>query len=142
MHARAYTLPVNPPGTELLLTREDVWRGLVMKAENAVPFVPGMDRCAIVERFEGGFYRAIHINGRDWIERVTLSPEAYVLFERLDAERNVLGWVSNVLSECGGDLLLTFVLNVASADERDMQTTYTQAIAATLRATRELLLRR
>ena len=31
-------LPVNPPG-ETRLTRADVWRGLEMKANNALPFV-------------------------------------------------------------------------------------------------------
>ncbi len=46
------------------LTRELVWAGLVMKAENAVPFVPGMQECAVAERFEGGFIRNVLINGR------------------------------------------------------------------------------
>ena len=50
MHAVSLSIPVNPPGAEPRLTRDEVWRGLVMKAENAVPFVPGMTRCEIVER--------------------------------------------------------------------------------------------
>ena len=66
MQALAFSLPVNPPGTTVPLTRERVWAGLVMKAENAVPFVPGMQECTIVERFDGGFIRKILINGRHW----------------------------------------------------------------------------
>jgi hypothetical protein len=139
MHALAYTLPVNPPGTSVVLTREMVWNGLVMKAENAVPFVPGMDECTVTERFEGGFYREILINGRRMTERITLTPQAQVLFERVDPKGNVRGWIGNVLSEGDDGLLLTFVLNVEAADERDMKQTYTAAIAATLRRTRELV---
>ena len=139
MPALAYSLPVNPPGTTVPLTRELVWNGLVMKAENAVPFVPGMQECTITERFAGGFYRTILINGRRWIERVTLTPEALVVFERLDEDGNEHGWVSNVLSEGEDGLILTFVLNVDSTDESDIKQTYTRAIASTLRRTRELL---
>jgi len=138
VHALAYTLQVNPPGTAVPLTREMVWNGLVMKAENAVPFVPGMDECRVTERFDGGFYREILINGRRLIERVILTPQAQVLFERVDAAGQTRGWIGNVLSEGEDGLLLTFVLNVEAADERDMKQTYTAAIAATLRRTREL----
>jgi len=137
--ASAYTLPVNPPGTNVPLTRQLVWDGLVMKAENAVPFVPGMQECTIVERFEGGFYREILINGRRITERVTLTPQAQVLFERIDAAGSVTSWVSNVLSEGDEGLLLTFVLNVDATQETNLKETYTRAIAATLRKTRELL---
>ncbi len=139
MTAFAYSLPVNPPGTAVPLTRELVWSGLVMKAENAVPFVPGMDECVVTERFEGGFFRKILINGRRWIERVTLTPEAHVLFERLDESGTSHGWVANVLSEGEDGLILTFVLNVDTAAESDIKQTYTRAIASTLRRTRELL---
>jgi hypothetical protein len=140
MQALAFSLPVNPPGTTVPLTRELVWAGLVMKAENAVPFVPGMQECAIVERLEGGFIRNIFINGRHLTERITLTPEAQVLFERADAAGNPTGgWIANVLSEGEEGLILTFVLNVPSEPGRDLKKGYTAAIAATLKATRELL---
>jgi hypothetical protein len=137
--ATAYTLPVNPPGTTVPLTRELVWGGLVMKAENSVPFVRGMDECMIAERFDGGFIRKILINGRRWTERVTLTPQAQVVFERIDDHGKALGWIANILSEDENGLLLTFVLNVASPDDRDLKQTYISAIAATLRTTRELI---
>jgi hypothetical protein len=140
MQALAFSLPVNPPGTTVPLTRELVWAGLVMKAENAVPFVPGMQECAIVERFESGFIRNILINGRHLTERITLTPQAQVLFERADAAGNATGgWIANVLSEGEEGLLLTFVLNVPSEPGRDLKKSYTAAIAATLKATRELV---
>ena len=39
MYAVSLSVDINPAGTEPLLTREQGWAGLVMKAENAVPFV-------------------------------------------------------------------------------------------------------
>ena len=36
----AKTIDVNPEGTDVTLTRADVWRGLEAKANNALPFVP------------------------------------------------------------------------------------------------------
>jgi len=45
---------VNPAGAGPPLTREQLRRGLEMKAENAVPFVPGMESCVVLERIEKG----------------------------------------------------------------------------------------
>ena len=45
------------------LHRGDVWKGLVMKAENALPFVPGMAKCDVVERTANGLTRDIMFRG-------------------------------------------------------------------------------
>jgi hypothetical protein len=140
MYTFAYTIPVNPPGTAIPLTRDLVWRGLVMKAENALPFVPVMQACDVVERFDGGLVRHIRIGGETLIERVILTPEIQVLFERLDDAGTRTGWIANVLSEDETGLLLTFVINVegdANAGEA-MKGQYIGAIATTLKKTREL----
>ena len=42
-------IPVNEPG-QPTLTRSDVWKGLVMKANNALPFVPAMTHCNVLQR--------------------------------------------------------------------------------------------
>lgn len=41
-------LPVNPPGTRSKVGRSEVWNGLVLKADNALPFVPQMTYCKVV----------------------------------------------------------------------------------------------
>ena len=57
------------------LSRRDIWKGLVMKAENALPFVPGMAKCNIVERKPNGLVRDIIFRGEDARERITFYPE-------------------------------------------------------------------
>src|SRR2546422_843363 len=44
------TVAVNPPGEPVVLTRDDVWHGLTLKAENALPFVPAITECDVLER--------------------------------------------------------------------------------------------
>ena len=50
MYTLSFAVEVNPEGATPVLTAEQVWKGLEMKAENAVPFVPGMTRCEVIER--------------------------------------------------------------------------------------------
>jgi hypothetical protein len=42
------TRPLNPPGSTSFVSRADVWRGLVLKANNALPFVPAMTHCEVL----------------------------------------------------------------------------------------------
>ena len=57
------------------LSRSDIWKGLVMKAENALPFVPGMAKCNVVKRMPNGLVRDIVFRGEDARERITFYPE-------------------------------------------------------------------
>ncbi len=50
MYSLSYAIEVNPSGASPVLSAEQVWKGLEMKANNAVPFVPSMTRCEVVER--------------------------------------------------------------------------------------------
>lgn len=49
----AASIEVNPAGADVTLTRDLVWRGLVMKAENALPFVPAMQECTVSDFITG-----------------------------------------------------------------------------------------
>jgi hypothetical protein len=143
MYAVSLALPVNPPGM-MPLTQEQVWRGLVMKAENAVPFVPGMTRCEVVERLSPDrFWREADYRGETLRERITLTAPVQVLFER-DGDPDA-GWITNVISEHDGGLLLTFTFAVRFADAADeriegerMKAVYREAIENTLAAVRRL----
>src|ERR1700737_5066307 len=75
------------------LSRRDIWKGLVMKAENALPFVPGMAKCNIVKRMPNGLIRDIIFRGEDARERVTLYPGKKVVFVRESG--NVDGFIVN-----------------------------------------------
>jgi ketosteroid isomerase-like protein len=142
-------LPVNPPGTTSRVSRAEVWRGLVLKADNALPFVPQMTYCQVIERASPtSFVREIEFKGDRMKERVTLEPERTVTFERLAGP--VLGTIRNFIDEdAKGELSLRFAFDLevsglaaGSAGEKDyartMEKAYLGAVDATLAAIRKL----
>ncbi len=143
------TIKVNADPKDPRLTRSLVWQGLMMKAENPLPFVPVITSCRIVER-QGPdrFIREIVDKGDTITEVVTLHPQRMVKFERTSGR--VPGTILNeIIEDSDGDLALkfTFTLTVdgvapGSAEEREfagqMEQGYLMAVAATLKAMRKL----
>ncbi|MFC8662031.1 SRPBCC family protein [Streptomyces sp. NPDC057199] len=139
--------PVNVPG-EPALTRTDVWDGLVLKANNALPFVPQMTYCEVVNRIsDTTFDRDIDYAGDRFTERITLEEPSRVVFTRIAGP--VLGTIVNEIEGPDTDLQLrfSFALTVSgveggSADERayaeTMTDAYLQAVDATLQAMRRV----
>ena len=143
------TIKVNTDPREPKLTRDLVWRGLMMKAENPLPFVPVITACRIVERQgDNRFIREIVDRGDTITEVVTFHPQRMVQFERTSGR--VLGTILNeIIEDPDGDLALkfTFTLSIegveaGSAAERDfagqMEQGYLMAVASTLKAMRKL----
>ena len=149
MHTLSVAIDINPAGVTPRLSQEQVWRGLVMKAENAVLFVPSMKSCAIIERYPDGLLREV-VNGEQrFREKITFTPQVEVLFERVDNEANA-GWITNVISESEHGLLLTFTFAVnmpgtkpGTPEEREkgtaMRDSYVGAVKATLARVRTLV---
>jgi hypothetical protein len=148
LHA-SRTIKVNTDPQAPKLTRSLVWRGLVMKAENPLPFVPVISSCRIIERRgDDMFVREIIDKGDAITETVTFHPQRMVKFKRVSGR--VLGTILNEIIEDGdGDLALkfTFTLSIegvasGSAAERElasqMEEGYLMAVAATLKAMRKL----
>ena len=149
MYTMAASIDVNPAARSVELTRDLVWRGLVMKAENALPFVPAMQECTVVGRFENGLVRTIALRGERLTERITFTPQVQVLFERTDENGTPAGWIANILSEGERGLLLTFMVNIVlsgvtpGSDEEQqrgetVKASYVEAIETTLRTMRSL----
>jgi Domain of unknown function (DUF1857) len=134
------------------LTRDDVWDGLVMKAENALPFVPKMDKCDVVEQRENFILRDIRFAGDDLREAVTLTPKTSVEFRRVQGR--VLGVITNEILENSDrelELKFSFALEIEGAvpgsrEERDyeasMRDAYRGAVVATLGAIRRIAMQR
>ena len=140
-------IPANAPGQHPL-SRSDIWRGLVMKAENALPFVPGMAKCDVISRFDNGLVRDIVFRGEDARERITLYPEEKVVFVRESG--NVDGFIVNEILGDDNDLRLrfSFALQLVDApsdsvEEREfraiMERDYLKAVDATLGAIRQMV---
>ena len=143
----SHALPVNEPG-QPRVTRDDLWRGLVAKAGNALPFVAAMSRCDVLERHgDNVFDRAISFRGQDFVERITLEEPHRVVFTRLSGP--VLGTIANEIEGEDEDLQLRFSFALVlsgvpgnSADERTYAQTmtgdYLQAVTATRDAMRRI----
>jgi len=137
--AVSVAIDVNPPHAHPILTREDVWRGLLMKAENALPFVLSMQSCTVLERTPTGLLREVVVRDDRFVERVTFTPQVQVLFERVEADGTVVGWISNVISDSDHGLLLTFSFNVAARGDT-LRQSYVRAVNSTLAAVRKMAL--
>jgi hypothetical protein len=143
-------IPVNEPG-QPHLTRSDVFAGLRMKANNALPFVPAITDCVVTEaRSENEFVRDIVLRGQALRELVTLEPETRVTFVRLAGP--VRGTIYNEIeTAANGELQLRFSFNISLEGvepggdaERDyartMEADYMKAVDATLAAIRNVVL--
>lgn len=150
MFTLTHSAPVNPPGGDQPpLTRDQLWRALLLKAENAVLFVPGMTYCQVLERGDNELYREIVYRGARRKQRVTFRPGEWVQFEHLSGPAT--GLVQNVIEQdADGGLRLRFTfqmevqgLTAGSAEEQayaeQVRADYEQAVQATIDSARRLL---
>ena len=143
----SHQLPVNAPG-QPRLDRAAVWAGLVLKANNALPFVPSMTFCEVTARHDDTvFDRDIDFRGQRFTERITLEEPHRVVFTRIAGP--VLGTIANEIEGPDDDLRLRFsfalvVTGVEGGSDREqeyadsMTGDYLKAVAATLNAMRRL----
>jgi hypothetical protein len=142
-----HQLPVNVPG-EPVLDRKAVWDGLILKANNALPFVPAMTQCEVTQRLSDTIFdRDIEFRGQHMTERITLEEPHRVTFTRIAGP--VLGTIANEIEGPEDDLKLRFSFALVvegveggSAAEQEygdsMTGDYLKAVAATLNAMRRI----
>jgi hypothetical protein len=147
------TVPVNPEG-ETKLTREQVWRGLELKARDArLSLPPGLcTKCDVVEESATHFVRDATIAGADLREIITLEPQSKVTFFQATGPRE--GAIINELFEDdAGDLQLKFYCYLGlrgkapigpeeQAEQKQFDSEdkgYKSALLSTLKRTREML---
>jgi len=145
MYKLSRTVPINEP-SKPLLSRHDVWTGLEMKANNALPYVPIMQKCEVIEHGDRWLMRNIVVNNVPLRERVTFEPEQRVIFERVAGSEP--GRIENIIGEDPqGNLTLTFSFALSKeglAPSSDAETkhfapmegAYLGAVASTLAAVR------
>jgi hypothetical protein len=63
------------------LKREQLWFGLLCRAEDARPFLPGLDACHVIERSDGLLVRELHFGNAVIRDRVHLQPMQWIRFE-------------------------------------------------------------
>ena len=145
------TVLINEP-SKPLLSRHDVWTGLEMRANNALPFVPIMQKCEVREHGQGWLIRDVVVNDVPLREKVTFEPEQRVIFERIGGSEP--GRIENIIGEdAHGNLTLTFSFaltknGLAPGGDAEtihfapMEHAYLGAVASTLAAVRRSVLER
>lgn len=146
------TVAVNP-ADETTLTREQAWKGLVLKARDARLFLPeGLcTRCDVVEESATHFVREATIGGIDLREIIALEAQDKVTFFQATGPRE--GAIVNELFEdAAGALQLRFYCYLglrnkapggpeeqAEQAQFDSDNGYKAALLSTLKRTRQLL---
>ena len=77
-----HLIQINDPLNPLIdaLTREQLWRGLVLRAESPKMFIPHLDECTIVKREAGSFTRRCRYGELIVDDKVVLTPLQEVRF--------------------------------------------------------------
>lgn len=78
-----HIVEINDPLNPLIepLTREQLWRGLVLRAESPRMFVPYLDACTITDRFENGLSRELVYGPLTVRDAVTFAPQHRIAFD-------------------------------------------------------------
>ncbi|KAH8811304.1 hypothetical protein F5884DRAFT_781741 [Xylogone sp. PMI_703] len=109
----AFTAPINPPGATPVLTRSQIWAGLLLKIRSGETFVPNaIESTTVVTEGTDPFENpvttrdVIFIEGKRKVrEVVTAYADARVDFLQPDGSK-----VSNIISEgAEGELYMTYV---------------------------------
>jgi len=142
----SHILPVNN-SSDVAVTRAQLWDGLVMKANDALPFVAAMSECEVTSRISDTvFDRKIVVNGAPFTERITLQEPKRVVFTR--TEGTVLGTIANEIEGDDENLKLRFSFalvptNVEPGSPEEvsiaesMKIDYLKAVESTIAAVRE-----
>jgi hypothetical protein len=133
-------MPVNTEKPSL--NPAQIWQGLLLKAENPVPFLDAMSACTVIDRGDNWLLRNFTLRGEEMQERVTFEPKNRVTFER--TKSSAMGTILNeIVTLDDGDMGLrfTFTLDVdglvdGSREETEfaerMSRSYFQGVGSTL----------
>jgi hypothetical protein len=131
-----------------VLTRELLWFGLLCRAEDARPFLPGLDSCRIIARSERELVRELHFGAAVIRDRVILGAPDWIRFESEATAEHAGGSLTISIEDQGGVLLLRFryqtSLNEAGSADANyadfVRSAYRQSDLDTLNVIRELAL--
>ena len=93
-----HLIQINDPLNPLVesLTREQLWEGLVLRAEQPQLFVMGLDSCSILSRTDSTMERELHYGQATVRDHVTLTPQKSVRYD-----------ISATADYVGGSLTMT-----------------------------------
>lgn len=131
------------------LSREQLWQGLQLRAENPVPFTIGLDRFEVAARHDDGFDRVLYFGPTVIRDRVTLIALQQVHYEIQPEFGQTGGSLTMSIEEPEAQrLFVRFVYMMRLADGAEpvteeyqafLKQAYEQADLDTIRLIREML---
>ncbi len=102
------------------LSREELWFGLLCRAEDARPFLPGLDACNVVERGDTELVRELRFGQVLIRDRVVFEPMQWIRFESERTEEHAGGSLTILIEEpAPEELVLRFVYRTSLPDSAD-----------------------
>jgi len=114
-----HLIEINDPGNPLItmLSRDQLWQGLLHRVENPVPFLPGLESCTILERQAGELLRELDFGPAVIRDRVTLVAGLWVRFDILPSDTHAGGSLTITIEEPTADhLFLRFAYRTTLAE--------------------------
>ena len=115
-----HLLQINDPENPLIdiLTREQLWQGLLHRVENPLPFLPGLEACTILEREGNSLLRELDFGPASIQDRVTLVEQHWVRFTIVPSEQHAGGSLTITIEEPEpGFLFLRFAYETTLAKD-------------------------
>jgi hypothetical protein len=96
-----HLIEVNDLANPLLtrLSREELWFGLLCRAEDARAFLPGLEACRIIERSAGRLVRDLHFGNAVIRDCVTFEALRWIRFESEANEQHAGGGLTITIEE-------------------------------------------
>ena len=115
-----HLVEINDPNDPLssTLTRLQLWRGLVLRAEEPTLFVPQMDSCQIVERTADSISRSLSFGNLVVTDQVFFTEESRIVFQIPEQGEILASTLEITIEEPLPDtLFVRFVYEDTSSDD-------------------------
>lgn len=126
-----HLIQINDPGNPLIesLSRDQLWRGLMHRVEDPVPFLPGLESCTIVERGDCELLRELDFGAATIRDRVTYADELWVRFDILPSATHAGGSLQISIEEPAAEhLFLRFAYQTTLAESGTEEKAYIEYV--------------
>lgn len=114
-----HLIQINDPGNPLIIpmSREALWDGLMHRVENAVPFLPGLESCTILERNPDHLLRKLDFGAAVIHDQVSYETGVWVRFEIVPSPAHAGGSLQITIEEPSPEhLFLRFAYRTTLAE--------------------------
>lgn len=119
-----HLIQINDPDNPLVdsLSRQQLWQGLMLRVEDATPFLPGLESCTILQRGENELLRELDFGPAVIHDKVTLAINEWVRFDIQPSETHAGGSLCITIEEPEPDFLfLRFAYETTLGNQADSE---------------------